>query len=363
MAELASIVRVVSGTDYDNLTQGQKLAIFSKISSITYKTVIVDLIKEINTLGWGMFFKEPVQFGNGYRILTNGIGKVEDFSDDPRQRFPQTRNLLKDYENLIVDKAKLRTRITLNESQSSFYFKDLGKLQEYLSLSRKRLRDTMLLVFQDTMIRIFGNPQWAIRLAEDAPDYVALVDKIRGELKNSINITGSTIADKVKFIMKFTKLVTSMSQDAFNIGDDGSSDFEPVLNSVGLEDVVLVMSNLDYIDFSVEVQAPTYHKENFDWPKFKIIALPIPKGTFWLLDKNAFQIAPNRNVDYTDFYPNVLDTDFFHHEWMYMGVYPLAFGVKINFVDSGGQTIDDIITSLTNRYLPDADDSESVVGT
>lgn len=365
--DLQSLVRKISGKDYDALTQGQKIQVFTEISSITYKTVIKDLIQEISDLGWGMFVVAPTYFGNGYRILTNGIGEVEDFSDDPRQRFPQTRNLLKDYENLIVDKAKLRIRITVNQAEMTFYFKNIEKLSEFLSLYRKRLRDTMRLVFQDSMLRIFGDGTWNIRCGGDATEYVALLDKIRANMKNSLSITASTIADKVKFIMNFAKLITSMTTDMFNIGDDGSNDgsFDSVLNDLTIKDLVLIMSSEDYIDFSVEVQAPTYHKENFDWPNFKIVSLPIPKGTFWLIDKNVFQISPNRNVDYTDFYPNTLDTDLFHHEWCYMGVYPLAFGVKLNFVSSGGKTYDDILTALQERYVPstsDTDDDESVVG-
>lgn len=354
MGKLDSIVREITGKDYDDLTAGEKVNVFTSISQITYKTIIIDLIKEISELGWGSFFVEPVRFGNGYRILTAGIGEGEDFSDDPRQRFPQTRNLLKDYEHIIVDKAKLRVRITLNEAQSSFYFKNIEGLSKYLELCKKRLRDTMKLIFQDSIIRIFGNANWTIRTGEKSPEYVALVDKIRDNLKNSLSITATTIAEKVKFIMKFVKIITSLTTDAYNIGDSGSdTDYKPLLNDVRLDDLVLIMSTSDYIDFSTEVQAPTYHKENFDWPKFKIVSLPIPSGTFWLLDKNAFQIAPNRNVDYTDFYPNTLDTDFFHHEWFYMGVYPSAFGLKINFVSSKGKDIETLLSDLTARYTPD----------
>lgn len=353
MADLSNYIRKVTGQDYDNLTQGQKLAIFTEVSEITYKTVVVDVIKDISELGWGSFFVEPTKFGYGYRIVSTGLGEVEDYSSDPTQRFPQTRNLLQDYETIITDIAQLRLRITLNKWESAFYFKNLPQLEKFLGLMRKRLGDSMKLVFQDSMIRIFGNPNWVIRGAKNSPNYTALVDKIRGQLINTLNINASTIADKVKFIMKFVQNVTSLTTDAYNIGDNGKQDgsFRPMFNNVNLDDLVLIISNEDNVDFSVDVQAPTYHKENFDWPKLKIARLPVPSGTFWLLDKNAFQISPNRNEDYTDFYPNTLDTDFFHHQWFYAGVYKNAFGVKLNFVtDGSGTDAEGLLTSLQERY-------------
>lgn len=353
--KLTGAIRHITGTDYENLTQGEKFKIYTEISQITYKTIITDLMKDISDLGWSSFIVEPTKFGNGYRILTVGAGDVEDYSSDPTTRIPQTRNLLQDYESVIVDKAQLRSRITLNEAESSFYFKDINGLSNFLSLSRKRQMDTFKLTFQDSMIRIFGNPNWPIKNAKESKDFIALVDKIRSNLKNKVTINGNTIADKVKFIMKFVENVTSLTTDAYNIGDDGTDTFRSALNDVTLNDLVLIMSTNDYIDFSVEVQAPTYHKENFDWPKLKIAKLPIPSGTFWLLDKNAFQISPNRSIVLTDFYPNTIDTDIFYHNWFYMGVYPNAFGLKIDFVtDGSGKDADELLKDLEARYTGQA---------
>ena len=350
---ITGIINQYSGGDYDSLTTGQKIEVFKNISSITYKTIITDLLAGIKTLGWDAFYVSPTEFGNGYRVLTAGNGVAEDFSDNPTQRFPSTRNLLSDYEALITDRAQLRTRITVNEAESSFYFKNAEGLGQYLEMCRRRIYDTFLQVFQDTMIRMFGSESWPIKNCVDADNYLALIDTVKGNIKNSISVTATDLKDQVTFLLKFVEFVTSLTTDQFNIGDDGSDDtFVPAFNNVREKDLVLIMSSWDSIDFTTQTAANTYHKELFKWPNVTIMQLPIPSGTFYLLDKNAIQISPNRNATYTDFYPNTLDTDLFHHMWFYMGIYKYAFGLKINFVTSGGKSMSDIFTEMQERYTP-----------
>lgn len=348
------LIHQYSGGDYDKLTTGQKIDIFQNVSSITYKTIITDLLKEINTLGWDSFFVEPTKFGKGYRILTTSLGNVEQFSDDPRQRYPNTRNILRDYEQIITDKAQLRARITTNEPEMTFYFKNAEGMNEFLTMQRGRIIDTFKQTYQDTMVRMFGDGTWPIKTAtENAKEYVTLVDTIRGNIKNKISAQGTTLLEKVVWILKFIRTVSQLTTDMFNIGDDGTdTNFIPAFNNVTLDDLVLIMSNDDAIDFTTLDRANTYNKELLDWPKLKIMELPIPSGTFYLLDKKAIQISPNRNVTYTQFYPNTLDTDIIHHMWSYMGIFKYAFGLKINFVSSGGTTIEALKTALKTRYTP-----------
>lgn len=347
------LVREVTNSDYDSLTTGQKVEFFNQISSITYKTIIVDLIKEVKDLGWGEFLVEPVRFGNGYRILTNSFANTEDYSDDPRQRFPQTRNLLDDFENVISDKAKLRTRITLNEAQMSFYFKDLEGLNRYFEMSKKRISDTLKQVFQDTIMRIFGYNTWSIKTGVDVNDYLVLVDKIRDSIKCSLTLKASTLEEKVNVLLKFVEIVTTITTNSFNIGNDNQdANFKKAFNNVDNDSLILYMSSFDYIDFVTQIQAKLFNKELFEFPKFKIAKLPIPSGTFILTDKNAIQVSPNRDLFLADYYPNTLDTDLISHNWFYMGVNKNAFGVKLTFSDSSKTTIDTLMETIKTSLTP-----------
>ena len=174
------------------------------------------------------------------------------------------------------------------------------------------------------MLRLFGNKDWVLRTGTDASNYLTLVDNVKKQMTNSLSITGGTVAEQVKFIINFVKMVTTLTVDCFNIGDTygtENANYNPVYNNVALDDLVLIMSQQDYTEFSTQTQASLYHKELFKLPDIRIESLPIPKGTYWLIDKNAIQISPNRNLQLAEFYPNTLDTDLIHHMWFYMGVY------------------------------------------
>lgn len=355
LTKLQTSVRELTGKDYEQLTDGQKVDVFQQISKITYKTIITDLLKKVQTLGWDNFLVEPTRFGNGYRILTSGLGQVENYSTNPTDRFPQTRRLLKDYEDLITDKAQLRYRETLNEAETAFYFKNLENMNTYLEQLRKRITDSFDMLFKDTMLRLFGNSAWVLRTGTDASNYLTLVDKVKNQMTNNISINGKTVAEQVKFIINFVKMVTTLTVDCFNIGDNyttPNADYNPVFNNVALDDLVLIMSQQDYTEFSTQTQASLYHKELFKLPDIRIESLPIPSGTYYLIDKNAIQISPNRNLQLAEFYPNTLDTDLIHHMWFYMGVYKRAFGVKINFVsDNSGKDANKLLTEIQQRYV------------
>lgn len=346
---LAAVVRHISGTDYDNLAVGEKIEVFTDISKIVYKTIIKDLIKEISDAGFSNFVVEKTSFGNGYRVLSVGVADVEEFTTDPRARYPQTRNLLPDWEQIITDKGQLKVRITLNDAETSFYFQNIETMGSFLSQCRKRVMDTLKLVFQDTILRIFGDGTWMFRTIDKDSSYVALVDKIRSSMKNNIKAKSNSIKDTVQWMMLFLQNVTSVTTKTFNIGwDRQDQDFRKALNTVGLDDLVLVMSNEDYVKFNTEIQAQVYNNQYFAFPKIKIMNLPIKSGTMFLLDKNAIQISPNRSATFTEFFANTLDIDHIHHEWFYAGLYGNAFGVKIDFETNGKEVSEYFENTETN---------------
>lgn len=349
---LANAIRELTGKEYDALTQGQKIEAFNEISKITYKTIVTDLIKGNNDGGFSNFLVEPVKFGNGYRIITSGITNVEEFTTDPRQRYPQTRKLLEDYESTITDKTQLRLRITINEAETTFYFQTLEKMESFLNVMRKRISDTLNLTFQQSMIRFFGDGTFNIDTIAKDSSFITLLDNCRKAFKNTIQIkSDGSIKNVVKQLSKFVQNITSMTTSKFNCGYDGQdTNFKKAYNDVSINDLVLIMSNEDLVDYNTEIQATVYNNQYFQLPKLKIMALPIKSGTYWLIDKNALQIAPNRSVSYTDFYPNTLDFDYFRHEWFYMGVYPNAFGVKIEFV-GGGKEIQELFENTDTNPI------------
>lgn len=346
MADLNNgLVREITGSDY---TTNKAIDILKNVSPRLFKTVILNLVKNIDVLGFYNWMVEPVLFGTGYRIVGNGLGKVTEFTTNPEERYPKTRMLLPDFEQEIIDKAKLKIRITYNAAETSFYFKDLNGLNQFLELAKQRLVDTLLLVQQDVMIRLFCDPKWKIRLMDDNSEFEILVDKLRNGLKNNIKAKSNGIKDMVQWLMLFIQNVTQITTAGFNIGwDRQDNNFIKQYNNVNLNDLVLIMSAEDYIDFNTEIQAIVYNKENFKFPNITIQTLPMAKGTCYLLDKKAIQIAPNRSETYTEFFANTLDTDMIHHNWFYAGIFNNAFGVKIDFA-SDGKEVSEYLVQETN---------------
>lgn len=346
MADLNNgLIRELTSADY---TANNAPTILKNVSPLLFKTVQYDLLQSVNNLLWPMFLVDKVEFGTGYRIVGNGLGKVSTFTTNPDERYPKTRMLLPDFEQVIVDKAQLKIRITYNQAETSFYFKDLQSLNSFIELTKKRLVDTLMLVQQDAILRIFADPNWKIRNMDDASEFEVLVDKIRNGIKNNIKAKSSNIKDFVQWLMLFIQQVTTITTAGFNIGwDRQDKDFIKQYNNVRLDDLVLIMSADDYIKFNTEIQAQVYNNKYFQFPNITIQTLPIPSGTVYLLDKKAIQFAPNRSLTYTDFFSNTLDTDIVHHDWFYAGIFNNAFGVKIDFV-SDGKTVADYLVLDTN---------------
>lgn len=334
-AALNFAMKKFSATDYNNLTQGQKLKVFDEISSLTWKTILYDLNEDVKTNSWEMFLVTPTQFGNGYRNITLGFATAEDFSANPDDRFPKTRNIIQDYESVITDLAQLRIRVTENRAETTFYFKDVEGLNRYLEITKKRVKDTMNLIFQDAMLRLFGDVTHTIRELDTKSNFITIIDNIKASFKKETKLKASDLKGKVNQVLKFVENVTSLTSSNFNIGDDGTDTFRKAYNSVKHDDLVLIMSNSLYTDWLTELQASTYNNEFLKWPNIKILKLNIPADTMYIIDKNCFQISHNRIENYSDFYPNTLDTDIFSHNWFYLGSYKNAFGTKIIFAADG----------------------------
>lgn len=353
---LASMVREVTGTDYNALADKEKVIAFERISAIIYRTIIKDTIAQINTLGYTDMFIEPVKFGNGYRILMSGIGGVENFSDSPDERYPQTRHLLPDYEQVITTRTMFKVRITYNYDTFRRYFKDLNGLAAYLEMNKKRITDTVSQLYQDSVLRLFGDADWPMKTAKDPNtlQYTKGIDEMRNTFKRTLKVrlAKNDISSKVKFLMDFISTVTRITSDKFNLGWDGQEDetkFNKLINNPRIGDIKLILSTYDVNEFATDIKANTYNTGYFNWPEIKQMALPIKKGTFILVDKNAFQIAPNLNATYSEYFINTLDTDIVYHQWQFMGVVKNAFGVKLEFSDNDGKTWDEIYSELFKK--------------
>lgn len=353
---LASMVREITGQDYTALADKDKVIAFEKISAIIYKTIIKDTIEQINTLGYTDMFVEPIKFGNGYRILMSGIGGVENFTDSPDERYPQTRNLLPDYEQVITTRTMFKVRITYNYDTFRRYFKDLNGLSAYLEMNKKRITDTVSQLYQDSVMRLFGDNDWPMKTAKDPTklDYIKGIDEMRNTFQRTLKVKldKDDISSKVKFLMNFISTVTRITSDKFNLGwngTDGEDKFNKLINNPRIGDIKLILSTYDVNEFATDIKANTYNTGYFNWPDVKQMSLPIKKGTFILVDKSAFQIAPNLNATMSEFFINTLDTDIVYHQWQFMGVVKNAFGVKIEFSTTDGKTWDEIYNDFFKK--------------
>lgn len=332
MSNNTTPTRILTKQDYQQYpTQQEKVKHLEKVTKQIFSWKIVDLLKTNNEI-ITYFLKEKHEYGKGYGIITAGLANLEQFNPSPELRFPDKRHLLKDYTGIIEGLCQNIITLTYNQVELKEYFKNFETYKEWINLNYKRIKDTL-----NISIFLFLKKLFSL----DESDNVFLLDK-ENEKKWPILAEAKTLIKTLK-TMKKVDIKTDKSIDLFksiistyqemiaepstkwHIKQNQSLKDFPI--SVDPNNMVLVASLHDKLEFEQTELVKYYNPKFFDLPNIKTFWLDIPKGRAFLFDKRALQISPFFEGTYTTFFPKTLDVDIYNHFHIRIGLFELYPGV------------------------------------
>lgn len=321
--------RILTKTEYDNLSSApDKVKNLEKVAKQIFKWEVLDLLntdQEVNKL----FVVDPVKYGNGYGIITSGIADVQNFNQSPENRWPQDVRLLKDYVDKIDYKVDNVIRVDYRGVELKTYFKNFETYSKWIGLNYKRVRDTINLLLFNFFKGVFGGT-----VDEKVLSTNLLLHTKMNEIKTAIknNVTYTVTGDEKDNVQMFKKVIQTYSEMLIQPSDKWHGDTAATgfMTTTQPENMVLVASYLDKIQFDTDYRASAFAPQYFQLPDIKTIWLDIPQGTCYLLDKRALQIAPFFDATYTKFIPGTLETMIYHHFQFFVGTFGLYNFVKIS---------------------------------
>ncbi|AAG01285.1 P38.8 [Mycoplasma phage P1] len=329
MAEQTNITkntRELTKDLYAQANNKDKIAVFQNVNEQIFKRVFVDLLENYKPI-YEHFLVEETKFGAGYSLITSGIADMEAFSLDPSKRYPDTRRILQDYKEDITKKIASLVRLTYSRVELSHYFKGLDELEEWIALNRKRVYDTVNLWLDSYIKKIFGATINEAFLKSNEDLYIqaqTLASKFTNVLKYSKE--GNAIKNLYRKIMEVLNKMTIEPSDSFHI----KKDLVGFPSQSKMDDLILVISDEDYLDFQTELWPNTLNSQFIQLPQnLKVLKLNIPKGTAFILDKRAIQISPVFHTTLEDQYSMTLDLEVINHFHFLTGLFEVYNGVKI----------------------------------
>lgn len=328
--KIESGVREVSPSDYSAADAATKTKLFNQLTKQIFENRVIDLLT-INNPIFEKFLIEPVKFGEGWREITLALANVEPYSTNPDKRYAKTRNLLKDYVQEHKKTIRDLVRLTYNNLELQDYFKDLEGMDKLINLTVKRITDTLALRNYEFIKVLFNGENatgklFTLDLTSEMYKLAIEWNKLfKNEITYTVAANESAILNLIKKVKNTISEMILEPSDRFHL-DSTISGF-PV--SVSTSDLVLVISQDSLNEWNEFVSKEQRNPEFYKLPEVEIIALPIEKGTAFILQKGAIQIAPHFEEQYTEFFPITLDTDIIHHQQFKYGLSKIHNLVKI----------------------------------
>lgn len=329
-SKIESGVREIAASDYAATNAETKTKLFNQLTKQIFENRIIDLLNVNNSM-FSNFLVEPVRFGEGWREITLALANVEPYSTNPDKRYAKTRNLLKDYVQEHKKTIRDLVRLTYNRLETQEYFKDLESMDKLINLTVKRITDTLALRNYEFIKVLFNGENGIGKLytLDLTSEMYKLAIEWNKLIKNEITYTvasgESAILNLVKKVKTTINEMTLEPTDRFHL-DTTITGF-PV--STTPSDLVLVISQESLNEWNEFVSKEQRNPDFYKLPDIEIITLPIEKGTAYIFQKGAIQIAPHFEEQYTEFFPITLDTDIIHHQQFKYGLSKIHNFVKI----------------------------------
>lgn len=321
-------MRKVAATDYASTSPEEKRKLFTALNKQIFKNQIIDLLKLSNE-ALAPYLVEPVHYGEGWRNITLGLAEIEPYTDNPEARYTKTRNLLKDYVEEHKKTVRDLIRLTYNRLETQEYFKNTEGVDKLIQLTVKRITDTFAMRNYEFIKILFGATDADLKALKTTSEMYKLATEWKALIKNKITYTVGAQENATE------KLITTIKEtlQAMTIEPSDRFHADPAITkfpvSVGLSDLVLIMSATDKMKWDKFVSENQRNPEFYKLPEIEIRLLNIPSGTAYIQQKGQIEIAPHFEEQYDEFFPMTLDIDVIHHTQFKFGFSKIHNLVKI----------------------------------
>lgn len=309
----------ITSQDYANLQPNQKLNVIEALKPIIWDRIYIDLLETTNPLS--RFYRLGNFWGNGYSEWRVGKAIFKDFSLDTKERYPTEKQYLGVLAQDFNKKIMITTHITENEVELQNFFSNKNDYVKYVQAMLQSVLDWYNLRQLDFLYTLFGvnttlRPLYSLTTSDT--EYTQAIEwknKITNKSQYSIAAKDSDNVKLEKMVQHLNTLISDMtlaptSKYYLDPTVENKEDY-PV--TIKKEDLILVLSNKDKINFEMNVRSGIYNPNMFNFPNIEQLVLPIPEGTCYVIHKDSIRIAPTLHKQLQEFYPNNLDIEHFFH--------------------------------------------------
>lgn len=322
----------VSGAKMDVSGQALKLSLDS-LTSLTPNVFFTDIL---DTLNFGdnpfdVFVKRDVLYGNKVRYVSTGIISSQEYEMGKQTPTEMGSKPAPDYEDYSTSLVKSTYPLIYNEVEMTNYFKNSENLTSFINQIRAVNNTSYESERLNSFLYLFGNT------SVDLPSYIKTeLDKTKAKILNVQDLgQKNDMKDVFTSIIELAQDFGTKGKPAtnkYNIGfAKGSYSTSKYNRSSMSNDLVLIISNSDLLNLSKEA-ANIYHQGFYEGSNrfYKVIEADIPKGTVYLVDKDAIRIYPKINRTIANEWMD-LSMTITSHVFTYWGVFKFANGCKITF--------------------------------
>lgn len=305
----------------------------SKLTNLTPNVFFTDILDTINLSKnpFDVFVRQDVMYGDKVRYVSTGIIDSKEYGMGKYTPDQMGSVVAPDYEDYSTSFVKSTYPLIYNEVEMTYYFKNFENLSTFMNQVRGVNTTSYEKERLESFLYLFGNNDVTL------PSYVKTeLDKTKAKIKNVQDL--GTKTDMKDVFVELVKLAQNMGAQGktlskeYNIGfTKGSSTGAKMNKSVMSEDLVLIISHQDLLDLGKEA-ANIYHQDFYNGERkfYKVIEADIPKGTCYILDKQAIRVYPKIQRSIANEWMD-LSTSLTSHVFAYWGVFKYANGVKVTF--------------------------------
>ena len=278
---------------------GNKLKMsLDALTSLTPNVFFTDILDTLNfgNNPFDVFVKQDVLYGNRTRFVSTGMIASQEYAMGKQTPTEMGSKPAPDYEDYSTSLVKSTFPLIYNDVEMTNYFKNSENLTTFINQIRAVNNTSYENERLNSFLYLFGNT------SVDLPNYIKTeLDKTKAKIVNVQDLGEKTDMKDV-----FTSIV-ELAQDfgtqgkpstnKYNIGFAKGSILTSKYNKSNMgSDLVLIISNSDLLNLSKEA-ANIYHQGFYEGSNkfYKVIEADIPKGTAYLLDKEAVRVYPKIN--------------------------------------------------------------------
>lgn len=303
------------------------------ISNLKPNVFFTDILNTLNFKKnpFDVFVRQDIMFGDKVRYVDSGIIESQQYGINKPTPDSMGSKFIPDYEDYSTSLIESTFPNKRYDVELTYAFKNYENLTSFIN----KLRDTNNKSWDserlNSFLYLFGNEK------------VKLPEYIKTELKKTRDkiVNVQELGEKVDMKEVFTSIVElaqkfgdsgNPATNEYNIGfAKGSVDESKWNKSSMSDDLVLIISCSDLLNLSKEA-ADVFHQTFYQGENkfYKVIQADIPKGTCYLLDKEAVRVYPKLNNTIVNYWMDMMTT-VTTHAFTHWGIFKYASGCKITF--------------------------------